>query len=168
MTTRVKPTTRTNPPARHIATLRQDTTRALGPQTLTGPLLKPQPSLTSKTPPNTAERKAGLRPERIWRKPPVKAPAMMALKGSSWDSQEAAGDVMLGCGYLLNIDICGINVQGRLRLSPSRNRQGAAGGAMLVAASLRRNTATRSLQHTCTHGQAGTHKPAETPAPKKY
>jgi hypothetical protein len=44
----------------------------------------PLPFRTSSTPPKTAERKAGLRPERICRNPPVRAPAMMALKGSSW------------------------------------------------------------------------------------
>jgi hypothetical protein len=41
------------------------------------------PSLTSSTPPMTAALKAGLRPARSCRKPPVRAPAMMALNGSS-------------------------------------------------------------------------------------
>ena len=40
-------------------------------------------ALTSSTPPTTADLKAGRKPARSCRKPPVAAPAMMALNGSS-------------------------------------------------------------------------------------
>jgi hypothetical protein len=52
----------------------------------------PRPSMrASSTPPNTAERAAERRPERICKKPPVSVPAMIALNGSSF--------VFFVCGY---------------------------------------------------------------------